>query len=515
MLTGKNDGITDLALELAAGATSCTVDSADAIVPAEGFPFRMRIWNWASYRQPADDPASEIVEVTNAAGNVLTITRAQEGTADVLHAAGSRCALVITWGYVSEIQTALAGKASTGAVGSSGLTMATAKVLGRATADTGAIEELSAADARTLLNVEDGANAYTHPNHSGDVTSVADGAQTIAPGAVSLAKMADLAANSILGNNTGSAATPLALTAAQTKTLLGNVYIGTTAVALDRASAGLTLAGLTLTTPNLGTPSAGTLTNCTGLPIGTGVSGLASGVATFLATPTDANLAAIFADEDDITGSGALVFATSPTLVTPTLGVATATSLNAGSPATPSSGYIYAKMFGAYVSGGYGQLKVGSWNNTPGSGSAFTMFRARGTYPTAPTYCDSGDTIALWYFSSLNTTGAEQAGAALQVYLAGAPGSDYIPMGFNFLTYAGSGDYNARLHISPGGNVVCGRQAALATNATDGFLYVPTCAGTPSGTPTSYTGKCALVFDTSNNKLYVYDGGWIQVALAA
>jgi hypothetical protein len=46
-----------------------------------------------------------------------------------------------------------------------------------------------------------------------------------------------------------------------------STYIGTTAVALNRASAALTLAGITLTTPNIGTPSAGTLTNCTALPI--------------------------------------------------------------------------------------------------------------------------------------------------------------------------------------------------------------------------------------------------------
>jgi hypothetical protein len=72
-----------------------------------------------------------------------------------------------------------------------------------------------------------------------------------------------------------------------------------------------------LTTPNLGTPSFATLTNATGLPISTGVSGLGTGVATFLATPSSANLAAAVTDE---TGSGLLVFGTSPVLVTPNIG---------------------------------------------------------------------------------------------------------------------------------------------------------------------------------------------------
>ena len=56
------------------------------------------------------------------------------------------------------------------------------------------------------------------------------------------------------------------------------------------------------------------LSDATGLPISSGVSGLGGNVATFLGTPSSANLAGCVTDE---TGTGALVFGTSPTIATP------------------------------------------------------------------------------------------------------------------------------------------------------------------------------------------------------
>lgn len=72
----------------------------------------------------------------------------------------------------------------------------------------------------------------------------------------------------------------------------------------------------TLVTPALGTPTAAVLTNATGLPVTTGISGMGAGVSAFLATPSSANLKTAVTDE---TGSGSLMFGTNPAISTPTI----------------------------------------------------------------------------------------------------------------------------------------------------------------------------------------------------
>jgi hypothetical protein len=154
----------------------------------------------------------------------------------------------------------------------------------------------------------------------------------------------NFSAGTITANLTGTATSTTnipnltgAITSINTTTALGSFTSANLAAALtDETGSGANVFATspTLVTPLLGTPTSGTLTNCTGLPVSTGISGLGDNVATFLATPSSANLISAVTDE---TGTGALVFATSPTLVTPTLGAATATSVTASGAITANS----------------------------------------------------------------------------------------------------------------------------------------------------------------------------------
>ena len=63
------------------------------------------------------------------------------------------------------------------------------RILGRDSASAGVIEEITPANLRTMINVADGSNAYVHPNHTGEVTSTADGATVIADNVVDEANL--------------------------------------------------------------------------------------------------------------------------------------------------------------------------------------------------------------------------------------------------------------------------------------------------------------------------------------
>jgi hypothetical protein len=97
---------------------------------------------------------------------------------------------------------------------------ATSRILGRVTAGAGSIEELTPANAWSVLGVMPAAN---EPAHTGDVTNSAGSlALTIAAGAVTYAKMQNVSVTSrFIGRITAGAGSPEELTAANAWTILG------------------------------------------------------------------------------------------------------------------------------------------------------------------------------------------------------------------------------------------------------------------------------------------------------
>lgn len=155
------------------------------------------------------------------------------------------------------------------------------------------------------------------PALTGDVTTTAGSlGTTIAAASVTLAKMANLAANSILGNNTGVGATPIALTATQVKTLLAIASTdvsGLGSLATSNTAPAGTLTGTTLnaTVVTSSLTSVGTLT---GGATGAGFT-VALSTSTITGTLTDArlssnvpllNIANTFTAANYFTGTGGL-----------------------------------------------------------------------------------------------------------------------------------------------------------------------------------------------------------------
>ena len=335
---------------------------------------------------------------------------------------------------------------------------------------------------------------------SGDVTTSGALVTTIAARAVTFAKVAAIATSVILGRATGGSGDVEELSAATVKTLLslGNVENKSSATIRGEITSG------NITTALGYTP----VTNARTVSAGSGLSG---------GGDLSANRTLSLDLANANTWTGAQTFNSS----SPKFGTMTAGSvLFAGTSGVLSQDNTAFKWDDSGKRLGIGgavtsaeAVHVSSSSNAQVAIRVETTSSGTAARTSLRFYRDGGNLGAVLFSTSSGYNQGSGPQNVQQGVVLGAIGSggliltaEHSSGGIQFLS-GGNASTNLSFALDHAGNVVCGN-AALATNATSGFFYGPSCAGAPTGTPTANTGRVARIYDTTNNKDYVYNGGW-------
>ena len=239
--------------------------------------------------------AADITTVAGISGNVTTVAGV---AANVTTVAGVAANVTTVAGVAANVTTVAGISADVTTVAADGTDIGAVAAV---SSDVAALSPI-AADITAVAGVDSDVTA---------VAGIAANVTTVAGVAANVTTVAGVAANVTTVAGISAAVTTVAGDSADIQLLADNI-----ASIASKASAGAnsditSLSGLT--------------TPLSVVQGGTGITSFGTGVATFLGTPSSANLAAAVTDE---TGSGSLVFATSPTFVTPVLGTPTSGTLS-------------------------------------------------------------------------------------------------------------------------------------------------------------------------------------------
>lgn len=275
------------------------------------------------------------------------------------------------------------------------------------------------------------------------------------------------------------------------------------------------------------------------------------------------------------TGTGNGVRATSPTLVTPVLGVATCTTLNKLTITAPATSATLTVADGKTLQANSSIAFTGTDGKVlsltgdiqiNGNGKTFTLSNTltlAGTDSTTMTFPSTSASIAridaAQTFTGTQTfsgaiRGADGTAAAPQfsftsdtntgMYSFGADTIGFSTNGLlsvKFTSTAGLGGSGIDAYDGSGNEVMqltgsdiilrpqsqtyayvrCSastdlvlNNSGISTSAIAGFVLIPGCAGTPTGVPTNAAVGFPMVYNSSANRLYIYNGGWKSVLLS-
>lgn len=420
---------------------------------------------------------------------------------------------------------------------------------------------LATSGATNLLNVTNEFNAALQTGSSSrlfSVISVAQHSTHSVSGAesdcsISISSMSSTGVNSGIEFSNPNGAHPVKTTG----TLIKTRNSATVANGIDFSS--YTISGDFLKSANFVVSGAGAVTTgtwsataITAAKGGTGQTTYTKG--DLLVTPggTTINKLAVGTDGQVLTADAAstngVKWSGSPVFTTPTLGSATATSINlaTGTAAAPSLFWNSHTVTGFFEQG----TNLIGWSNNGANvfqldGNNGVLFRSDygiGWSPSSTNITFAAADVQMFrggvgrlniIGGTLNLGGANAATPVSQTLQAqgSRPGTDSNVAGGNLTIQPGNGTGNstpsalifkAPIAVASGTGAQTQTEtlrlqntsaivgsAAIATTATDGFLYIPSCAGTPTGVPASYTGRVPMVWDSTNKKFYIYDGGWL------
>jgi hypothetical protein len=260
-------------------------------------------------------------------------------------------------------------------------------------------------------------------------------------------------------------------------------FTGTTGTGSFARAASPTFSGTTVIGSGsvLNTPASLTLTNATGLQL-SGITGMGSNVASWLAAPSSANLLAAVTDE---TGTGSLVFNNVPVFIAPVLGAATGNSLalNActlGSNALCATGT--ANISGATT---VGSLIAGTPILSASGGTNNGFFAVTGPASTTKTFTFPNATATVLTTNAAVTAAQGGTGQVTYtvgdlLYASGTTALSKLPAGtLNYILTSG-GPGVAPTWTAPGASV---------TQTTGTCSPLPTFGGTGSNPSTTYTSR--------------------------